>query len=371
MSKQDYYEVLGVSRSASDADIKKAYRRLAMKYHPDRTKGNKSDEETFKTVTHAYEVLSDPQKRQAYDRFGHDAFEQGGHGGGHGGFGDIFNDIFSDIFGHATGGGGRRQPRGADLQYNLELTLEEAVEGKQVTIEVPTWVACGSCHGSGANKGSKPVSCSSCQGRGQIHIQQGFFSLKQTCPTCSGSGQMIGDPCRPCHGQGRVKEKKKLQVKIPPGVDDGDRVRLNGEGEAAPHGGVSGDLYVQVHLKQHAIFQRDGNHLFCEIPIDFVTAALGGDLEIPTLEGKVKLTIPPETQTGKVFKLNGKGVRTVRSAGKGDLLCRVIVETPVNLTAEQKEILRRFSEVTQSHENSPKINKWFSRVKEFIDGMKF
>lgn len=365
-TKEDFYALLGVSRTASEAEIKKAYRRIAMKHHPDRTSGDKASEEHFKAATHAYEILSDPQKRQAYDQYGHAAFEHG-HGGGQGGFGDIFNDIFADIFG-AAGGRGRGRPRGADLQYNLEITLEDAIDGKEVTIQIPTWAKCDDCEGSGAKKGSKPSDCSACHGRGQIHIQQGFFSLKQTCPQCHGSGQMITDPCHSCHGQGRQKQQKKLQIKIPPGVDTGDRIRLTGEGEAAPQGGIPGDLYVEVHVLAHEFFQREGQHLFCEIPISFVTAALGGDLEVPTLKDKVKLHIPAETQNGKVFKIGGKGVRTVRNAHVGDLLCRVIVETPVDLNARQKEILKEFEEISEAQKNTPRVNKWFGRVKEFFKG---
>ncbi len=372
MSKQDFYEILGVARDASEADIKKAYRRMAMKYHPDRTEGDKAAEEKFKTATQAYEVLSNPQKRRAYDQFGHAGVDQshgGGPGGGPGGFGDIFNDIFADIFGGAGAGG--RQQRGADLRYSLELSLEDAVKGTNVTIQVPTWVSCHSCHGSGANKGSKPATCKSCQGHGQVRIQQGFFTLQQTCPTCRGSGQIITDPCRPCQGQGRVREEKKLQVKIPPGVDDGDRIRLNGEGEAAPAGGTSGDLYVEVHIQEHPIFQRQGEHLYCEVPISFIMAALGGDLEVPTLNGRVKLHIPSETQTGKVFKLAGKGVKPVRGGGQGDMLCRVIVETPVDLNRKQKEMLREFEKEMGNEKHSPRVDKWFNRVKDFFDKMKF
>lgn len=374
MSKQDYYQVLGVSQGADAAEIKKAYKRMAMKYHPDRTKGNKSDEEKFKVATEAYEVLCDPQKRQAYDQFGHAGVDGSAGGAGGAGFGDIFNDIFSDIFGAAArgGGGGRaQQARGSDLRYNLELSLEDAIKGTQVTIQVPTWVSCNTCHGSGANKGSKPTACRTCHGRGQIRIEQGFFSLQQTCPACRGAGQIISDPCRSCHGQGRVQDEKKLQVKIPPGVDDGDRVRLSGEGEAAPQGGMAGDLYVEVRVKSHPIFQREGQHLYCEVPISFVIATLGGDLEIPTLNGRVKLHIPPETQTGKVFKITGKGVRTVRGHTQGDLLCKVLIETPVDLNRKQKELLREFAQEIGNQQNSPRVNRWSGRVKEFFDKMKF
>lgn len=371
MSKQDYYETLGVSRSADQAEIKKAYRRMAMKYHPDRTSGDKADEEKFKKATEAYEVLMDPQKRQAYDQFGHAGVDNShGMGGGQGGFGDIFNDIFADIFGGAQGRG-RGQPRGADLRYTLEMSLEDAVHGANVTIQVPTWVACNSCEGSGASKGSKPITCHSCHGHGQVRMQQGFFSLQQTCPTCRGSGQIISDPCRPCRGQGRVQDQKKLQVKIPAGVDQGDRVRLNGEGEAAPQGGIAGDLYVEVHIAEHPIFQREGEHLYCEVPISFITAALGGELEVPTLDGRVKLRIPSETQTGKVFKIAGKGVKPIRGRHQGDLLCRVIVETPVDLNKKQKELLREFETHYEAQKNSPRVNKWFGKVKDFFEKMKF
>lgn len=371
MSKQDYYEILGVARDASEADIKKAYKRMAMKHHPDRNEGDKGSEDKFKLATQAYEILSNPQKRRAYDQFGHAGVDPSqGHGAGPGGFGDVFNDIFADIFGAATGRG-RGQPRGSDLRYNLDLSLEDAIRGTNVTIQVPTWITCKTCHGSGAKEGSKPVTCRSCEGHGQVRIQQGFFSLQQTCPTCRGQGQIITDPCRPCHGQGRTKDEKKLQVKIPPGVDEGDRIRLNGEGEAAPQGGIAGDLYVEVHVREHPIFQREGEHLYCEVPISFITAALGGDLEVPTLNGRIKLHIPSETQTGKVFKLSGKGVRTVRGSGQGDLLCRVIVETPVDLNRKQKEILREFESATEQQKNSPRVSKWYNRVKDFFDSMKF
>ncbi len=366
MAKQDYYEILGVPRTANESEIKNAYRRMAMKYHPDRTKGDKSAEEKFKAATHAYEILSDPQKRRTYDQFGEDP--SGGHGGP-GGFGDIFNDIFADIFG-AAGGGRRGQPRGSDLRYPLEMSLEEAILGGEMTIDVPTLVACKTCNGSGASKGSKPTTCHHCHGQGQIRIQQGFFSLQQTCPTCRGSGQIISDPCRPCRGQGRVQDEKKLHVKIPPGVDNGDRIRLTGEGEAAPQGGIAGDLYIEVSVREHPIFDREGDNLYCEVPISIITAALGGDLEIPTLKGKVKLHIPSETQTGKVFKIGGKGVKSVNSRHQGDLLCRVIVETPVDLNKKQKELLREFGQLV-SDQNSPRVNKWFGRVKDFFDKMKF
>lgn len=376
MTKQDYYDLLGVSKTASDADIKKAYRKLAMKYHPDRNAGHDA-EEKFKAVNEAYEVLSDANKRQAYDQFGH-AGVQGGMGGGHGAqghpFGDIFENIFSDFFGQGGTGGGRSrgQPgRGADLRYTLELSLEEAVRGKSVTIKVPTWVKCSPCEGSGAKKGSRPITCGTCQGHGQVRIQQGFFAIQQTCPNCKGTGQVISDPCDNCHGQGRVRNEKTLNVRVPPGVDEGDRIRLAGEGEAGLHGSLSGDLYVQVHVREHPIFKRDERHLYCEVPINLVTAALGGELDIPSLEGRIKLKIPAGTQTGKVFKLKGKGVQSVRGGGAGDLLCKVTVETPVNLSKRQKELLKELEEsLASERDHNPQVEGWFKRVKNFFEDMK-
>lgn len=377
MAKQDYYQLLGVSKSATEDEIKKAYRKLAMQHHPDRTKGDKASEEKFKQAAEAYEVLGDEKKRRAYDQYGHAGvdpshFSRGGHPGGAGGFSDMFGDIFSDIFGGATGRGQPREARGADLQYSLELTLEQAVHGATVTIKVPTWISCDSCHGSGAQKGSKPTTCSTCHGQGQVRMQQGFFSVQQVCPKCHGQGTMISNPCQPCRGQGRVRDEKTLNVKVPPGVDEGDRVRLTGEGEAAPRGGISGDLYVQIHLKDHPIFKREEKHLYCEVPVSFAKAALGGEVEVPTLEGRVKLTIPAETQTGKLFKIAGKGVKPVRGGAVGDLLCRIIVETPVNLSRKQKELLNEFEKETLDHsKHAPKEYKWFQRVKTFFEDMKF
>jgi molecular chaperone DnaJ len=377
MAKRDYYEVLGVERGADEAEIKKAYRRVAMKHHPDRNSGDVESEEKFKEANEAYEVLSDSQKRATYDQFGHAGVEgqgQGGFGGGGGAnFSDIFGDVFGDIFGAAAGRGRSGPQRGADLRYNLEIDLEDAVQGSTVKIRVPTLENCEDCNGSGARKGSTPVSCTTCGGAGQIRMQQGFFSVQQTCPNCRGKGKMIKDPCGGCHGRGRVEKQKTLSVKIPPGVDTGDRIRLAGEGEAGPDGGGAGDLYVQVAVRPHNIFQRDGKHLYTEVPISFTDAALGGELEVPTLEGRVKLRVPPETQTGKLFRLRGKGVKPVRGGTVGDLLCRVVVETPVNLTKKQKDLLTEFqaslSESNQKH--SPRKTSWFEGVKSFFDEMKF
>ena len=383
MSKRDYYEVLGVNKNASAAELKKAYRRLAMKYHPDRNTGDTGDgaEEKFKEAKEAFEVLNDEQKRAAYDQFGHagvDPSMGGGPGGFHGGsgnFSDIFGDVFSDIFGGGGRGpgGGSRANRGADLRYNLEMTLEDAVNGKDVKIRVPTFVICEACNGSGAKKGSSPQACGTCHGQGQVRMQQGFFSVQQTCPTCHGKGTVIKDPCGSCHGQGRVQEHKTLSVKIPAGVDTGDRIRLAGEGEAGENGGPPGDLYVQVNVKQHDIFTREGEHLFCEVPIPFTAAALGGEMEVPTLGGKVKLKIPEGTQTGKMFRMRGKGVKPIRGTTPGDLLCRVIVETPVKLSEAQKDILRQFEESVggQGSKHSPNSTSWVDGVKKFFDGMGF
>jgi molecular chaperone DnaJ len=376
MSKRDYYEVLGVARDATEADLKKAYRRVAMKHHPDRNPDNKESEELFKEANEAFEVLSDPEKKARYDQFGHAGVnQQGGGGGGAGDFGDIFSDIFGDIFGGAGGGragGGRAGVRkGADLRYNLELDLEDAVKGTTVKIRIPAAVVCSTCDGSGAKKGSAPVDCTSCNGVGQVRMQQGFFSVQQTCPRCHGSGKQIKDPCHTCHGRGQVEEQKTLSVKVPAGVDEGDRIRLTGEGQAGTNGGPPGDLYVQVHMREHKLFVRDGRDLHCEIPISFVDAALGGELEVPTLDGRVKLKIPAETQTGKLFRLRGKGVTSVRGGGAGDLLCRVVVETPVQLTRRQKELLQEFQTIGESEgSQSPKKTSWFDGVKKFVDDLR-
>jgi len=373
MAKRDYYEVLGLSRTASADEIKKAYRRLAMKHHPDRNKGDASAEGKFKEAKEAYEVLSNTEKRATYDRFGHDGLSsaRGGGAGGYGaeGFGDIFGDVFGDIF----GGGGRQRGsqvfRGADLGYELRLDLEKAVSGDSVTIDVPTQVSCETCDGSGAKKGTEPVKCSTCGGVGQVRMQQGFFSIQQTCPACKGTGTTIGDPCGDCHGRGRVRKTKTLSVKVPAGVDDGDRIRLSGEGEAGRNGGPPGDLYVEIRVNPHKLFTREGADLACEVPISIATATLGGEVELPTLNGNVALKVPAGTQSGKVFRLRGKGVSTVRDARQGDLFAKVAVETPVNLSSEQKDLLRQFEESIHAggETHSPRAGGWLDTVKRFFD----
>jgi molecular chaperone DnaJ len=377
--KRDYYDVLGVSRGVSEADLKKAYRRLAMKYHPDRNPDNKDAESRFKEAKEAYDVLSDERKRAAYDQFGHagvDATAAGrGHPGAHGfggaGLGDIFDSVFGDIFGGGGPRGGERAYRGSDLRYDLELNLEEAVGGTTIKIRVPRLVRCHVCNGSGARSGSSPATCPTCSGHGQVRMQQGFFTVQQTCPQCRGSGRIITDPCSNCRGQGRIRDAKTISVKVPPGVDTGDRIRLAGEGEAGEHNGPSGDLFVHVIVKDHPIFQRDGTNLHCDVPISITMAALGGELEVPTLEGRVKLRIPPETQSGKLFRLRGKGVRSVRTSTKGDLLCRVVVETPVNLTRRQRELLKELEDSMAGTEVShrPQGSSWFEGVRKFFDNM--
>ena len=376
-NKRDYYEVLGVSKNTDEAGLKKAYRRLAMKYHPDRNEGDAGAEERFKEAKEAYDVLSDAKKRAAYDQFGHAGVDAGaGVGAGQGGFGqgaglgDIFDSVFGDIFG-GGGRGGSRVYRGADLRYNLELSLEDAVAGTTVKIRIPRMTACASCRGSGASKSSAPANCPTCDGHGQVRMQQGFFSVQQTCPQCRGQGRIISDPCASCQGQGRVQDSKTISVKVPEGVDNGDRIRLSGEGEAGENNGPAGDLYVHINVKPHPIFAREGTDLHCDVPISFVAAALGGELEVPTLNGKVKLKIPPETQSGKMFRLRAKGVRSVRNSAKGDLLCRVVVETPVKLNHKQKELLRQFDETMQSSgaRHSPQASSWLDGVKKFFESM--
>jgi molecular chaperone DnaJ len=368
-SKRCYYEVLGVERSASDDDLKKAFRRLAMKCHPDRCPDDPHAQEKFMEAKEAYEVLGDGHKRSAYDQYGHAAFENGmgGRGGFNGDVGDIFGDIFSDIFG--MGGNRGRARRGSDLRYLLELDLEEAVFGVEKKIEVPTLVACAECTGSGSADG-KTSTCATCRGHGRVRMQNGIFSVQQTCPHCAGSGKSVANPCRACRGEGRVNDERTLEVKIPAGVDNGDRIRLTGQGEAGPAGTVPGDLYVEVRVREHAIFTRDGDDLFCEIPVRFAQATLGAELLVPTLGGEASVTIPPETQTGKLFRLRGKGVKSVRSGRTGDLLCRVVLETPVKLTARQRELLEEFESTfvgddAQTH--SPRNRSWFDGVKQFWD----
>jgi molecular chaperone DnaJ len=375
MSKRDYYETLGLAKGASDDEIKKAYRKLAMKHHPDRNQGDKDSENRFKEGKEAYEVLSDPQKRAAYDQYGHAGVDPSmGAAGGAGGagfrdFADAFSDIFGDVFGGGGGAGGRsRVYRGADLRYNLEISLEDAARGTETKIRVPVLTECEHCHGTGAKPGTEPTTCPTCGGHGQVRMQQGFFSVQQTCPRCHGNGRVIGDPCTHCHGEGRVKKHKTLSVRIPSGVDEGDRIRLTGEGEAGINGGPPGDLYVQIHLKEHAIFQRDHDDLHCELPISFATAALGGEIEIPTLDGHASIKIPAETQSGKVFRLRGKGIKGVRSQHQGDLMAHVVVETPVNLTDRQKELLREFDTCCSGHEgkHNPRAKSFMEKVKEFF-----
>ena len=376
MAKRDYYEVLGVSKSASADEIKKAYRRLAMKFHPDRNKDDDdgASEKKFKEAKEAYEVLKDTEKKATYDQLGHDGLRAGagGQGGFHSaeGFGDIFGDVFGDIFGGGRrGGGGPQVFRGADLGYELKLDLEKAVAGDTVEIDVPTQVGCKKCDGSGAKKGTSPETCSTCGGVGQVRMQQGFFSVQQTCPACKGVGTTISDPCDACHGRGRVHKTRTLSVKVPAGVDDGDRIRLSGEGEAGRNGGPPGDLYVELRVGKHKIFERDGANLACEVPISFSTATLGGEVELPTLDGHVSLKVPAGTQSGKIFRLRGKGVTTVRDSRKGDMFAQVAVETPVNLTAEQNELLEKFDVAVKAggDKHSPRADGWMDTVKRFFD----
>ncbi len=373
MAKRDYYEVLGVSKSATADEIKKAYRRLAMKHHPDRNAEDTKAEDRFKEAKEAYEVLKDKDKRATYDQFGHDGLRAGpGGAGGFGGaegFSDIFGDVFGDIFGQGRARGGRQVFKGADLGYELKLDLETAVAGETVTIDVPTQVACETCNGSGAKKGTEPSACSTCGGVGQVRMQQGFFSVQQTCPVCKGAGTVISDPCEDCHGRGRVHKTKTLSVKVPAGVDEGDRIRLSGEGEAGRNGGPSGDLYVEIRVRPHKIFERISADLSCEVPLSFATATLGGEVELPTLNGNVSLKVPAGTQSGKVFRLRGKGVTTVRDARTGDLFARVAVETPVNLTSEQSEILSQFDELVSAggDKHSPRAGGWMDTVKRFFE----
>ena len=369
MAKRDYYEVLGVNRDAPEEELKKAYRKLAMKWHPDRNPDNPKAEEHFKEAKEAYEILTDGSKRAAYDQFGHAGVDQAAAGAGagfSGNFADAFGDIFSDIF-----GGGRTRSsvyRGADLRYNLEISLEDAARGADTRIRIPTMEECATCHGSGAKPGTSPSTCPTCHGHGQVRMQQGFFSIQQTCPRCHGSGKIVVSPCAACSGAGRVKQHKTLSVKIPAGVDEGDRIRLSGEGEAGMNGGPPGDLYVVIHLKPHPVFNRDHNDLHCEMPISFTTAAVGGDIEIPTLDGYAKVKVPTGTQTGQMFRLRGKGIKGVRSSSHGDLICHVAVETPVNLTARQKELLAELETINQKDDgrHNPRARSWMEKVREFF-----
>ncbi len=377
MAKRDYYEVLGVAKNASDEEIKKAYRKLAMKFHPDRNPDSKEAEEKFKEAKEAYEMLSDEQKRAAYDRFGHAGVDPNAGGGfrqggfeGNGGFEDIFGGIFGDIFGGARGTQGNRAFRGADLRYNMEITLEQAAEGFTTTIKVPAWSECDTCHGTGAKPGTKPQTCNSCGGTGSVRVQQGFFSIQQTCPRCHGTGKVIPEPCTTCEGIGKVKKTKTLEVKVPAGIDDGMRIRSSGNGEPGLNGGPPGDLYVEIHVKPHSVFERDGDDLHCQVPISFTTAALGGDIEVPTLGGSASITVPEGTQSGKTFRLRGKGIKGVRSSYPGDLYCHVALETPVRLTDKQKQLLRDLEASMKEGgaKHSPQAKSWMDRVSEFFKG---
>jgi molecular chaperone DnaJ len=375
MAKRDYYKVLDVARSASEADIKKSYRRLAMKFHPDRNPGDTDAEDKFKEAKEAYEILSDAQKRAVYDQYGHAGLEAsrnaqsgGGHGAGAEAFSDIFGDVFGDIFGGARRGGATQSFRGADLRYEIALDLSEAVFGRTIEIDVNKFAECEVCHGSGAAKGSNPVTCDTCGGSGQVRVSQGFFTLQQTCPHCRGSGRIVRNPCDNCLGQGRIRRSKKLSVKIPPGVDNGDRVRLSGEGEAGRNGGSPGDLYVEVQVREHPIFERDGMHLSCEVPVSFATATLGGSVEVPTLDGPVTLKIPAESQSGRVFRLREKGVKSVRGSARGDLFCRMVVETPVHLSHEQRALLRELEDSLKADgaKHAPRQMSFFDGLKRFF-----
>ena len=374
MAKRDYYEVLGVNRDAAEEDIKKAYRKLAMKWHPDRNPDNPKAEEHFKEAKEAYEVLTDAQKRPAYDQYGHagvDSSAGAGAGAGFGqaGFGDVFSDIFGEIFGGARGGRSTVF-RGADLRYNLEITLEQAAHGFETRIRIPAVAACGTCKGNGAKPGTQPATCPTCRGAGQVRVSQGPFSMAQTCPRCHGSGSFNPQPCTECSGSGRIKLQKTLSVKIPSGVDEGDRVRLTGEGEPGVNGGPPGDLYVQAHVKAHPVFQRDHDDLHCEMPVSFATAAMGGEIDVPTLDGSAKIKVPAETQGGKTFRLRGKGIKGVRSHSPGDLFCHLAIETPVNLTERQRQLLREFDSISQedSARHNPRAKGWVDKVKEFFEG---
>jgi molecular chaperone DnaJ len=377
MAKQDFYELLGVRRGAGAEDIKKAYRKLAMQHHPDRNPGDKASEHKFKELSEAYEVLKDEQKRAAYDRFGHAAFENGGNGpGGGAGFGfgaGGFADIFDEMFGDFVGGQRGQGPgRGSDLRYNLEISLEDAFKGKQTSVRVPTLAQCETCQGSGAEAGSKPVNCPTCKGSGRVRAQQGFFTIERTCASCQGAGRVIEKPCRTCAGQGRVRKEKTLAVSIPPGVEDGTRIRLAGEGESGMRGAASGDLYIFLSIAPHRLFQRDGANIHCRVPIPMATAALGGSIEVPAIDGgRAKIAVPPGTQTGHQFRLRTKGMSVLRSTQRGDMYVQAVVETPVNLTKRQQELLREFDKEGDSRKaNHPESEGFFSRVKEFFEDLR-
>src|SRR5829696_1673326 len=373
MSKRDYYEILGVAKGAATEDIKKAYRKLAMQFHPDRNPGDKSAEQRFKDISEAYDILKDDQKRAAYDRFGHAAFDGGSRGPGDFGFSGGFSDIFEEMFG-AMGAGRRAQAgpaRGSDLRYNIEVSLEDAFKGKQTTVRVNTFGQCDACKGTGAEPSSRPATCRTCQGHGRVRAQQGFFTIERTCPTCQGSGRTIEKPCKACAGQGRVRREKTLSVNIPPGVEDGTRIRLAGEGEVGPHGAPPGDLYIFVSIAAHQIFQRDGANIFCRVPISFTIAALGGTIDVPTVEGtRTRVTVPAGTQSGHQFRLRGKGMTVLRSPARGDMYIQAIVETPVNLTKRQQELLREFDRVGEKGKTNPESDGFFARVKEFFGDLR-
>jgi len=379
MAKPDYYETLGVDRGADDAALKSAYRKLAMKFHPDRNPDDASAEAKFKEANEAYDILKDADKRAAYDQFGHAAFENGGGGGGGGGFGGGFGDIFDEMFGDFTSrGGGRAGNRsgaahGADLRYNMQISLEDAFRGRETQIRVPTAVSCGDCNGSGAAKGSRPSTCGGCQGRGKVRAQQGFFTIERTCPACNGAGQVIEDPCKTCGGAGRTRKEKTLKVTVPAGVEDGTRIRLSGEGEAGAQGGSAGDLYIFIAVAPHRMFQRDSADLHLRVPIPMTTAAIGGSVEVPTIEGKrAKVTVPGGTQSGHQFRLRGKGMSVLRSQARGDMYIDVVVETPVNLSKRQEELLREFDGEKPAKgktTTSPESEGFFSRVKELWDDL--
>ena len=377
MAKRDFYEVLGVPKNASDDEIKKAYRKLAMKYHPDRNQGDaaKGAEEKFKEAKEAYEMLSDPQKKAAYDQYGHAGVDPNMRGpGGPGaeglaGFGEAFGDIFGDIFGGARrGGGGRQVYRGADLYYAMEITLEEAATGKETQIRIPSWDDCETCKGTGAKPGTSVKTCSTCHGQGVVQMRQGFFSVQQTCPHCHGTGKIIPEPCTTCSGQGKIKKQKTLEIKIPAGIDDGQRIRSSGNGEPGQNGGPSGDLYIEIRLRKHDIFEREGDDLHCQVPVSMTTAALGGEIDVPTLQGKATIDLPEGTQSGKTFRLRGKGVKGVRSSYPGDLYCHVAVETPVKLTEHQRKLLKELDESFKKggHKHSPNDKGWFEKAKSFF-----